>query len=140
MTLFDSSVIIDARDTHSAWHEWAIAQIKYFGSTEGAGVNVIALAEISVRVEYPEKVSAQLQSWGMEMLSLPVSAAAPAARAYANYLARREKGASAISKIPQPDFFIGAHAEATAMKLVTRDPDRIKTYFPAVKLIVPAKI
>jgi len=33
--------------------------------------------------------------------------------------------------------FNGAHAEAEGMKLVTRDSDRIKTYFPAVKLIVP---
>jgi predicted nucleic acid-binding protein len=41
------------------------------------------------------------------------------------------------SKIPLGDFFIGAHAEAEGMKLVTRDPGRIKTYFPSVKLIVP---
>jgi predicted nucleic acid-binding protein len=139
MTLFDSSVIIDARDKNSPWHDWAVEQIKHFGSTEGAGVNVVALAEVSVRVENPEAVAAFLRGWGMEMLSLPVSAAAPAARAYARHLARRKKTHPAISKMPQTDFFIGAHAEAEGMKLVTRDPDRIKTYFTSVKLIVPKK-
>ena len=137
MTLFDSSVIIDARDKNSPWHAWAVGQIKQFGSTEGAGVNVVALAEVSVRVENPEVVASFLRDWGMEMLPLPVSAAAPAAKAYSRHLARREKTHPVISKIPQPDFFIGAHAEAEGMKLVTRDPDRIKTYFPSVKLIVP---
>jgi hypothetical protein len=140
MTLFDSSVIIDARDKNSVWHVWAIEQIKHFGSSEGAAVNVVALAEVSVRVENPEAVAELLRGWGMEMLPLPVSAAAPAARAYAWHLARIDKTLLNIPKMPQPDFFIGAHAEAEGMKLVTRDPDRIKTYFPLVKLIVPKNV
>ena len=140
MTLFDSSVIIDARDKNSGWHVWAIEQIKRFGSTGGAAVNVVVLAEVSVLVENPEAVAERLRGWGMEMLLLPVSAAAPAARAYARHLARRDKTLPNIPKIPQPDFFIGAHAEAEGMKLVTRDPDRIKTYFPLVKLIVPQNV
>lgn len=139
MTLFDSSVIIDARETESPWQSWAKEQIKYFGSTEGAGVNVVALAEISVRVENPEAVAEMLVSWGMELLPLPVAAAAPAAKAFALHIKRRQKTSLLISKIPQPDFFIGAHAMAGGMKLVTRDPERIKTYFPSVELIVPGK-
>jgi predicted nucleic acid-binding protein len=139
MTLFDSSVIIDARETESPWHSWAKEQIEYFGSAEGAGVNVIALAEISVRVENPEAVAEMLVAWGMELLPLPVAAAAPAAKAFALYIKRRQKATSLISKIPQPDFFIGAHALAEGMKLATRDPERIKSYFPAVELIVPGK-
>ncbi|MGA2749526.1 MAG: PIN domain-containing protein [Verrucomicrobiota bacterium] len=134
MTLFDSSVIIDARDERSPWHKWAVAQIKHFASTEGAAVNVIVLAEVSIRAENPETVNQELSAWGMELLPLPVSAAGPAAKAYASYLARRDK---ALPKTPQPDFFVGAHAQAEGLKLVTRDPARLKTYFPAVKLIVP---
>ena len=137
MTLFDSSVIIDAQEKKSPWHNWAVEQIKHFGSTSGAGVNVIVLAEVSVRVEKPEAVAEMLSSWGMDLLPLPVSAAVPAARAFARYLIQRQKTIPGISKTPQPDFFIGAHAEAEGMELVTRDPDRIKTYFPSVKLLVP---
>jgi len=88
MTLFDSSVLIDARDKDSPWHDWAKAQIKGFGSTDGAAVNVVALAEVSVSVEKPEAVAELLRGWGLELLPLPVSAAAPAARAYARYLTR----------------------------------------------------
>jgi predicted nucleic acid-binding protein len=39
--------------------------------------------------------------------------------------------------VPLPDLLIGAHAEAEGMRPVTRDPDRIKTYFPKVKLFTP---
>jgi predicted nucleic acid-binding protein len=136
MTLFDSSVIIDARDDSSPWHDWAIGQIEHFGSTEGAGVNVVVLAEVSVRMEEPAAMGEMLLSWGMELLPLPVAAAAPAAKAFARYLKQRQKSQE-ISKVPQPDFFIGAHAAAEGLKLVTRDPERIKTYFPSVKLVVP---
>ena len=32
---------------------------------------------------------------------------------------------------------IGAHAQAEGMKLVTRDPERVKTCFPKVELVTP---
>ena len=37
-----------------------------------------------------------------------------------------------------PDFFIGAHAAVDAMPLITRDPRRYRSYFPAIELIAPA--
>jgi predicted nucleic acid-binding protein len=36
-----------------------------------------------------------------------------------------------------PDFFIGAHAAAEGCSLLTRDPVRVRTYFPQVTLIAP---
>lgn len=36
-----------------------------------------------------------------------------------------------------PDFYIGAHAEAEKLTLLTRDPTRYRTYFPEVDLICP---
>ena len=38
---------------------------------------------------------------------------------------------------PLPDFYIGAHAEAAGLTLVTRDVARYATYFPNVALIAP---
>jgi predicted nucleic acid-binding protein len=35
------------------------------------------------------------------------------------------------------DFFIGAHAEAAGLPILTRDPRRYRTYFPSVALITP---
>ena len=75
---------------------------------------------------------------GLSLSPLPVSAAVPAAKAYAAYRSRLQaQGKQPATKIPLGDFLIGAHAEAEGLKLVTRDPDRVKTYFPTVKLIIP---
>ena len=138
MTLFDTSVIIDARDAQSPWHQWAKEKIAECCSTDGAGINAVVVAEASVRVEQREHFARHLEQTGMTLLPLPVSAALPAARAYALYLDRlKADGKTPVSKTPLGDFFIGAHAEAEKLPLVTRDTGRVKTYFPKVRLITP---
>ena len=138
MTLFDTSVVIDARDAESPWHRWARQQIADANDDDAAAVNTIVVAEAAVRVIDREHFPSHLEKMGLKLLPLPISVAAPAAQAYAKYLDRmKAEGKSAASRIPLGDFFIGAHAEAEGLKLVTRDPDRVKKYFPSVKLIVP---
>ena len=138
MILFDTSVIIDARDADSEFHQWAKLQIAEAVATEGAAVNSIVIAEACVRVEKREHFTRHLENIGLTLLPLPVSAAVPAAKAFSVYLERlRSDGKSAKSKIPLGDFFIGAHAEAENMKLVTLDPARVSTYFPKVGLVQP---
>lgn len=138
MTLFDTSVVIDARDSASPFHDWAKHQIADAVATDGAAVNPVIISEASVRVEKREHFTRHLESIGLTLLPLPVAAALPAARSYALYLDRlKAEGKTAKSKIPLGDFFIGAHAEAAGMKLVTRDPARISVYFPKVELIQP---
>lgn len=140
MILFDSSVVIDARDPGSLFHDWAKRQIAAAVQEggEGGAVNTIVVSEASVRAENRDAVPALLEGLGLKLTSLPISAALPAAKAFAIYLDRLKKdGRKTESRVPLPDFLIGAHAEADGMKLVTRDPDRIKTYFPEVQLITP---
>ena len=138
MILFDTSVVIDARNADSPWHEWARQQIAEAGAATGAAINTVVVAEAGVHVKDREHFAFQLEKIGLTLLPLPVSAAAPAAKAFAVYLNRlKTEGKTPASKIPLGDFFIGARAEAEGMKLVTRDPGRIKTYFPSVDLIVP---
>ena len=138
MILFDTSVIIDARDAHSPWHTWAKEQIASAVAGEGAVANAITASEASVRAVEPAAVPRFLEAFGMTLQPLPVSAAVPAAKAFRTYLDRLKKeGRHPDGKVPLPDFLIGAHAEAEGMRLVTRDPDRIKTYFPKVRLITP---
>src|SRR5205823_5011090 len=98
-------------------------------------------SESSVRAKDRNAVPALLESFGMTLVPLPVSAAVPAAKAFGVYLERLKKdGKTTLNRIPLPDFLIGAHAEAEGMKLVTRDPDRVKTYFPSVGLIMPPTV
>jgi predicted nucleic acid-binding protein len=137
MILFDSSVLIDARDPKSAFHSWAADQISEAASTEGAAVNTVCIAETAVRAEKPDKVAALLADMGLNLLDLPALAAIPAAKAYAQYLDRRKAEGRPGPKSPLPDFLIGAHAQVENMALVTRDPDRVKKYFPSVTLITP---
>ncbi|MES1180958.1 MAG: PIN domain-containing protein [Verrucomicrobiota bacterium] len=141
MTLFDTSVVIDARDPDSRWREWAKEQIAAANVAGGAVVNTVALAEAAGGFEPRDEVPKLLEEMGLSLLPLPVSAAVPAAKAYAVYRRRLiAQGKQPSSKIPLGDFFIGAHAQSEGLKLVTRDPDRVKTYFPSVKLIVPKNI
>jgi predicted nucleic acid-binding protein len=140
MILFDSSVVIDARDSDSPFHDWAkrqIAEAVQQGG-EGGAVNTIVICEASVRAENRDAVPALLEGLGLTLVPLPISAAIPAAKAFAVYLDRLKKeGKKPQNRTPLPDFLIGAHAKAEGIKLVTRDPDRVRTYFPDVQLITP---
>jgi predicted nucleic acid-binding protein len=99
-------------------------------------VNTVVISEACVRAADPKAVPGLLEAFGLTLLPLQVSAALPAARAFALYLERlKMDGKKTENRVPLPDFLIGAHAEAEGLKLATRDLDRIKTYFPRVQLI-----
>jgi len=52
-------------------------------------------------------------------------------------LYRRRGGAKSS---PMPDFYIGAHAAVAGYRLLTRDAQRYRTYFPAITLITPRTV
>jgi predicted nucleic acid-binding protein len=39
-----------------------------------------------------------------------------------------------------PDFYIGAHAAITGYRLLTRDVQRYRTYFPTIDVIAPPQL
>jgi predicted nucleic acid-binding protein len=138
MTLFDTSVLIDARDLSSPWHQWAKDQIAEAVATDGACANTVVVSETSVRATEPDKVPTLLEQMGINLVPLPLSAAVPAAKAFALYLDRlKAEGKKSENKVPLPDFLIGAHALAEGWKLATRDPKRVAAYFPKVLLVTP---
>jgi predicted nucleic acid-binding protein len=138
MILFDTSVVIDCRDAASPWHAWAKERVADAVSTDEAGINAVAVAESGVRAANRAELNRDLEALGFRLLPLPVSAARPAAAAFATYLDRcKAQGVARASQTPLPDFLIGAHCEAEGLALVTRDPERVRSYFPRVKLITP---
>ncbi|HEY4416410.1 MAG TPA: PIN domain-containing protein [Verrucomicrobiae bacterium] len=140
MILFDTNVIIDARNSGEANHAWATTQIAEAVAGEGAGINAVTLAELCAGSPEPEDIEPEMRKLGLEIFDMPKSASETCGAAYRRYvLARRSSGGGVAAKTPLPDFFIGAHAEAMRWKLATRDSERIARYFPKVVLLTPKK-
>ena len=140
MILFDTSVVIDLCDSSSPFHDWAAEQVSNAVSGEGSAINSVCVAEAAVRADKPDSVPGSLPEMGFNLVDLPVASAIPAAKAYAVYLHRRKTEGASGPKTPLPDFLIGALAHVERMTLVTRDPTRIRNYFPQVALVTPAGV
>ena len=140
MILFDTNVIIDARDSSEVHHAWAVRQIVEAVAGEGGGLKVVTLAELCAGSPKPEDIEPEVRKLGLEIFDMPAVAAEICGAAYRRHLvARRVSGGGIAPKTPLPDFFIGAHAELMRWKLATRDAERISRYFPKVQLLTPKK-
>jgi len=140
MILIDTNVVIDARDASQPDHAWAARLIEEAAAGEGAGINTVILAELCAGSTKPGDIESEIRKMEVDILDLPAAIATTCGKAYRRYLAaRRGSGGGNAPRTPLPDFFIGAHAEATGWKLATRDHERIARYFPKVSLITPPK-
>jgi len=140
MILFDTNVVIDAKDLSSPSHTWSIRLIQEAVAGEGGAINAVTLAELCAGSPNPEDIEPEIRKLGLEIFDLPTAVSETCGAAFRRYvLARRASGGGAGPKIPLPDFFIGAHAEVMHWKLATRDTERISKYFPKVHLLTPKK-
>lgn len=130
-TLVDSSVLLDLV-APSGWRPWSeLRLIEAFDAGEVA-INQVIYAEVALGYTSQERLERALGGIGVSRVNLPFSAAWRVARAFADY-----RALGGPRKTPLPDFFIGAHAAAADLMLLTRDPRRIRTYFPEVRLTAP---
>jgi predicted nucleic acid-binding protein len=127
--LVDSNVIIDIVRQEARWVEWSVDALSRF---EAASVNPIIYAELCYQHTSPDEVDNLLRSLSLGYHELPREALYLASQAFRKY---RKIGGQKTS--PLPDFFIGAHAAAMGVPLITRDVGRYQTYFPTVPLICP---
>jgi predicted nucleic acid-binding protein len=130
MTLVDSSVLIDLFNEDPQWAEWSAKALAKCGEQDELAINQIIYAEISMAFDSPEALEAAIV-W-LKKLNLPYNVAYRAAKAFDSF---RLRGGERTS--PLADFYIGAHAETDDLKLLTRDPQNIRIYFPNVQLICP---
>jgi len=131
MVLVDANVLLDIITADPVWFEWSAKALeKALG--KGLVINPVVYAEVGAGFRKETELEAALDWTVFDRLELPYAAAFRAGQAYVQY--RRQGG---NRRSPLPDFFIGAHAEATGMTLLTRDAVRYRSYFPKVRLICP---
>jgi predicted nucleic acid-binding protein len=131
-TLVDSSVLLDVL-APSPWREWSEEHLALAAGQGELAINQVIYAEVAVGFADRGHLERTLHGVGLMRLGLPWAAAWLVARAFLEY---RRRGGTRTT--PLPDFFIGAHAQASELVLLTRDPARVRTYFPEVRLLAPA--
>ncbi len=133
MVLVDTNVLLDIATEDPVWFEWSGSMLKTLINAREAAINPVIYAELAPLYSDAEELDTNLvPEADFHRLELPFSAGFPAARAFQSY---RKAGGQKTA--PLPDFFIGAHAEAEGLTLLTRDASRYRTYFPKVTLICP---
>lgn len=132
MILVDANVLLDVITDDPVWGDWSSRELARARNRDEVAINPIIAAEASLAFESAQDLDVYLGDSLLRRLELPYAAAFSAGRAFLEY--RRRGGLRAS---PLPDFYIGAHAEAEQLPLLTRDAGRYRTYFPGVKLITP---
>ena len=130
MILVDTSVIADILTRDPEWFAWSSAQIEQWADRGPVAYDGMVFAELAVKFDTQKELEHRLSAF--THLPLPLNAAFQAGKAFEKY--RRAGGKRAR---PLPDFFIGAHAYVAHLPLLTRDPRRVRTFFPSVRLVTP---
>ena len=132
MYLVDTNVLLDIFTDDTVWRPWSERVIQDSLVSGVVGINPIIYAETSLAFTDPRELDHHLNAFMLVRFQLPYEAGFLAGRAFLRY--RRAGG---VRSSPLPDFYIGAHAEAQGLTLLTRDTRRYRSYFPTVKLVTP---
>lgn len=131
MILVDSNVAIDALDSGSAYHEWALERFAH-AVGHGGFFNHVVVAELSVRAESADELGRMLQVFGLSVDPMDDEVAFRAGQAFKAWIRNGGRRGALL-----PDFLIGAHAAVRRARVLTRDTRRFRTYFPEIELITP---
>lgn len=132
MTLVDTNVLIDLFEGDPHWSDWSAKALSAAAFAGPLLINDVVLAELSVGFDQFAACEAFLAALQVEQAPMPRQALFLAGKAFG---AHRRRGGRRSNLLP--DFFIGAHAAVAELPLITRDPRRYRSYFPALRLIAP---
>lgn len=132
MTLVDANILIDLFTDDSEWADWSASALTDCAASGTCGINPVIYSEASIAFGTESQYEAALLPLGLLRWGLPYNAGFRAGKAFLTY---RRKGGE--KRTPLPDFYIGAHAEANGIQILTRDPSRYRHYFPKVRLVCP---
>ncbi len=127
--IVDSNIIIDIVSDDPKWVTWSAEALSRYPICL---INSMIFAELCYNKASKNEVDELTFSLELLYQEVPKEALFFAAQAYRKY--RRQGGTKTV---PLPDFFIGAHAEALGVPILTRDVSRYRIYFPNVQLISP---
>lgn len=130
--LIDSCVLLDLFEDDPVWGDWSENILEQYSRTNTLYINPVIYTEVSVGFQRIEEMEAAIAECGLHLIEIPREALFLAGKVFLQY--RRNKGAKST---PLPDFFIGAQAAVSELKLITRDVARYRTYFPTVELEFP---
>lgn len=128
----DSSVVLDLVTDDPIWATWSETQLTRLAAETELCIDDMIYAECSVAFSRIEDFNRAIAELGVKHLSMPREALFLAAKAYRRYRAR-----GGAKTAPLPDFFIGAHAAVSGLRLLTRDPRRVRDHFPTVAITSP---
>jgi predicted nucleic acid-binding protein len=132
VTLVDSNILLDIFTRTPNWWDWSLMQLEAAALHGPLLINDVIYAETSIRFQSADDFDAALARASIAAAPIPRAALFLAGKVFIQY---RSAGGTRTGVLP--DFFIGAHAEAERLPLLTRDARRYRTYFPNVVLIAP---
>jgi predicted nucleic acid-binding protein len=130
--IVDTNVLLDIVTDDPRWFRWSASRLEEYGRAGPLIINDIVYAELAVRFHRIDLLDAFVAGSGLQLLPMSKPALFLAAKAFGMY---RQRGGTRTGVLS--DFFIGAHAAAESLPLLTRDARRYRTYFPDVSLVTP---
>ena len=131
--LVDTNVLIDVLQRDPVWFEWSVDQMALHSTTSELCISPIIYTELAQRFESRLQLDRVVAKLKLGWLEMDRDTLYVASQAYAVYRSRAGRKSNVLA-----DFFIGAQALQQHCKLLTRDGQRYRTYFPNVELISPA--
>jgi predicted nucleic acid-binding protein len=133
ITAVDTSVLLDifvADPVFGVQSREALRACTREGRLVACGV---VWAEVAASFPSEHSAQAALERLGVEFSGLAAEAALAAGRVFKNY---RRRGGTRQRVVP--DFLVGAHAQAHADRLLTRDRGFYRTYFQGLDILDPS--
>lgn len=132
MTFVDSNVLLDLLTADRTWASWSASALESATADGALLINDIVYAELAVGFSTIESLDRFVSDVDLRIVPMQRAALYLAAKTHLRY---RQSGGTRTSVLP--DFFIGAQAAVSSVRLLTRDARRFRTYFPTVDLFSP---
>jgi predicted nucleic acid-binding protein len=130
--LVDTNIWIDCMDAGCHWHEWSVDEIQRCSEQAPLHINLAIYTELLIPGPDVEALDAMLDIYDTLRSPLPWTCAGLTAQAYLSY---RRSGGTRL--VPLSDFYIGAHAAAANLSILSRDVRPYRNHFPRMRCIGP---